>query len=80
MQTTVTRKNMVTIPAKVARKFAIKPGCKMDWQPGKGKDEIRVTVIPDPTTLATQLFGAGKQFSPERDAVAELIAEREAEG
>ncbi len=71
---------MVTVPAKVARKFGIKPGYKLDWQPIEGKEEIRVTVIPDRAVLAKRLFGAGKRFSRDRDAVAELIAEREAEG
>ncbi len=71
---------MVTIPIKIAREFEIKPGCKLDWQPVEGKEQIKVAVIPDRATLATQLFGAGKQFSPDRDPVADLITEREAEG
>jgi AbrB family looped-hinge helix DNA binding protein len=80
MRTTVTEKNMVTIPAEVARRFGIKPGWKLDWQPVEGKNEIIVKVIPDRGERARQLLGAGRKFSPDRDAVAELIAEREAEG
>jgi AbrB family looped-hinge helix DNA binding protein len=80
MITTVIQKNMVTIPAEVARKFGIKPGWKLDWQPVEGKNEIIVRVIPDRGERARQLLGTGRKFSPDRDAVAELIAEREAEG
>jgi AbrB family looped-hinge helix DNA binding protein len=80
MITTVTQKNMVTLPAEVARRFGIKPGWKLDWQPVEGKNEIIVRVIPDRGEWARQLLGTGRKFSPDRDAVAELIAEREAEG
>lgn len=80
MITTVTQKNMVTIPAEVRRRFGIKPGYRLDWQPIEGKDEILVRVIPDRGELARRLLGAGRRFSPERDAVAELIAERAEEG
>lgn len=80
MITTITQKNMVTIPAEVVRQFGIKPGWKLDWQPVEGKEEIVVRLIPDRGELARRLLGAGKQFSPQRDSVAELLAEREAEG
>jgi AbrB family looped-hinge helix DNA binding protein len=79
MITTVTQKNMVSIPPEVARKFGIKPGWKLDWQLVEGKNEIVIKVIPDRGELARQLLGAGRKFSPHRDSVAELIAEREAE-
>src|SRR5947208_1707227 len=80
MITTVTQKNMVTIPAEVGRKLGIKPGWRLDWQPVEGRDEILVRVIPDRGERARRLLGAGRRFSPERDAVAELVAERTAEG
>lgn len=80
MITTVTQKNMVTIPAEVGRKLGIKPGWKLDWQPIEGSDEILVRVIPDRGERARRLVGAGREFSPDRDAVAELIAERASEG
>ena len=80
MITTVTQKNMITIPAEVGRHFGIKPGFRLDWQPIEGKDEILVRVIPDRGELARRLAGAGRRFSPETDAVAELIAERAVEG
>ncbi len=80
MITTITQKNMVTIPVDLARRFGIKPGWKLDWQAVEGKDEIVVRVIPDRAELARRLLGAGKKFSPQRDSVAELVAEREADG
>ncbi|MEW6488440.1 MAG: AbrB/MazE/SpoVT family DNA-binding domain-containing protein [Thermodesulfobacteriota bacterium] len=80
MITTVTQKNMVTIPAQVGRAMGIRPGWKLDWEPVAGTDEIRVRVIPDRAELARRLQGSARHFSPERDAVAELVAEREAEG
>ena len=80
MITTVTQKNMITIPAEVGRRYGIKPGYRLDWQPVEGKDEILLRVIPDRGELARRLLGAGRRFSPERDAVAELVAERAEEG
>lgn len=80
MITTVTQKNMITIPAELARRFGIKPGYRLDWQVVEGKDEILVRVIPDRGELARRMLGAGRRFSPERDAVAELVDERAAEG
>jgi len=56
-----------------------KPGYRLDWQPVEGKDEMLVRVIPNRGELARRLLGAGGRYAPERDAVAELIAERAAE-
>ena len=80
MITTVTQKNRITIPAEVRRKLGIKPGWRLDWQPVEGKEEILVRVIPDRGELARRLLGAGRKLSPDRDAVAELVAERTDEG
>ncbi|HEY2290136.1 MAG TPA: AbrB/MazE/SpoVT family DNA-binding domain-containing protein [Thermoanaerobaculia bacterium] len=80
MITTVTQKNMVTIPAEVGRKLGIRPGWKLDWQPVEGRDEILVQVIPDRGERARRLLGAGRKFSPNRDAITELVAERTTEG
>lgn len=79
MITTVTQKNMITIPAEVGRKFGIKPGYKLDWQPLEGRDEILVRVIPDRGDLARRLVGLGAHLAPERDVIAELDEERERE-
>ena len=78
--TTVTQKNMVTIPAVVGRHFGITPGCKLDWKPVQGREEILVKVIPKRGELARRLRGGGRKYAPGRDSVAELVAERAAEG
>ena len=80
MITTVTQKNMVTIPAEVGRRLNITPGCRLDWEPVEGKEEIRVRVIPKRGDLARRLMGAGQQIARGRDAVAELVEERAQEG
>jgi bifunctional DNA-binding transcriptional regulator/antitoxin component of YhaV-PrlF toxin-antitoxin module len=77
MQTTVTTKNMVTIPAELSRKMGITPGCRLEWlEPEDGSDVVTVRVIPTRGVRARRLQGAGRQWSPEGDAVAELVAER----
>lgn len=77
MQTTVTTKNMVTIPADLSRRFSISPGCRLEWAPIAGSEnELRVRIIPKRADLAQRLLGAGAAWVPERDAVAELNAER----
>ncbi|MHC1768415.1 MAG: AbrB/MazE/SpoVT family DNA-binding domain-containing protein [Verrucomicrobiia bacterium] len=81
MRTTVTTKNMVTIPAEISRQLRISPGCQLDWEAVAGSEvEIRVRVIPKRGDLARRLRGAGARWSPHRDAGAELVAERAAEG
>lgn len=79
MITTVTTKNMVTIPAEVGRSLGIKPGWRLEWTPVVERNEIIIRVIPDRGELARRLLGSGRKYSPERDSVADLIAEREAE-
>jgi AbrB family looped-hinge helix DNA binding protein len=65
MITTVTSKNMVTIPAEIGRLLGIKPGYRLDWCVAKNKAEtLSVKVIPDRTEMAARLLGAGKRFSP----------------
>jgi bifunctional DNA-binding transcriptional regulator/antitoxin component of YhaV-PrlF toxin-antitoxin module len=80
MTTTVTTKNMISIPAVLARKFGIKPGFSFDWAPSKNPEEIIVKVIPGRKELSRQLKGAGASYSPGRSAVSELVAERAEEG
>jgi hypothetical protein len=64
----------------VRRKLGIKPGWGLDWQLIEGRDEILVRVIPDRGEMARRLIGVGRRFSPDRDSVAELVAERASEG
>ena len=69
----------IPIPDDISRQFGIQPGWRLDWSPIEGRDEILIRVIPGRGELARRLLGAGQRFSPERDSIAELIAEREAE-
>ena len=79
MITTITQKNMVTIPAELTRQLGIVPGYRLDWRVGPGGDELQARVIPTRALLARRLLGAGRRHAPTRDAVAELVAERHAE-
>ena len=80
MITTVTTKNMISIPSVVGRHFGIRPGFQLDWEPISGSDEIRVRVLPDRAERARRLAGTGRAVAPKRDAVSELVVEREQEG
>ena len=80
MITTVTSKNMVSVPAAIGRQLGITPGYRLDWHlADPAENTLTVRVIPDRKTMSERLFGSGKRFSPKRDLVAELIKEREAE-
>ncbi len=79
MKTTVTSKNMITIPMEIARKFGVKPGFSFDWFDTGRPDEIAIRVIPDRKELSRRLKGAGKSYSPLRDSVHELLQERSEE-
>lgn len=78
--TSVTQKSMFTIPAPVGRQVESRPGGKPDGEPVAGSHVIWVRVIPDRAEPARRLLGSARRFSPERDAVAELVREREAQG
>lgn len=79
MTTTVTSKNMITIPVEIARKFGVKPGFSFDWFATDKPDEISIRVIPDRKELSRRLKGGGKIHSPQRDSVSELVKERSEE-
>jgi len=78
MQTTVTTKNMVTIPAELSRKMGISPGCRLEWRPMEdGGDTVSVRIIPTKKELSRRLAGRWRPFTSGRDVIAELIDERE---
>jgi bifunctional DNA-binding transcriptional regulator/antitoxin component of YhaV-PrlF toxin-antitoxin module len=79
METTVTTKNMVSVPQAIAKAMGIRPGWKLDWQIGDKPDQIIVRAIPDRAEMARRMHGKGKDLAPGRDVIAELIAEREEE-
>lgn len=79
MESTVTTKNMISIPVAITRKLGIKPGWKLDWKLGDTTDELTVKVIPDRVEMAKRLFGKGETLARGRDVLADLIREREEE-
>jgi len=79
MESTVTTKNMTSIPASISRSVGIRPGWKLDWNLGNGPDELLVKVIPDRAEQARRLFGKGKDRGTGRNVVADLTRERDEE-
>jgi len=79
MLTTVTGKNMVSIPRAVAEQYGIEPGWKLDWLPGEEPDVLVVHLVPGRGTRAQRLRGAGKELEGAADAVTDLVVEREAD-
>ncbi|MEI6676482.1 MAG: AbrB/MazE/SpoVT family DNA-binding domain-containing protein [Verrucomicrobiota bacterium] len=78
MITTLTGKNQITIPAAFAARYRMQRGTRIEWIAGAAPDEFQCRVVPDPATLARELYGAGRKYlqSGTQDPVAELIAER----
>ena len=76
MITTVTGKNQITIPAKLASQLEIQPGTRLDWSLGQNGVLI-VRPLPSRGELARQAAGMGRSWLPEGvDPVADLIEER----
>lgn len=77
MITTVTGKNMISIPSAVAQQYGIEPGWKLDWKPGAEPDTLVVRLLPGRGAQARRLRGAGRRLTGASRAVADLGAERE---
>jgi bifunctional DNA-binding transcriptional regulator/antitoxin component of YhaV-PrlF toxin-antitoxin module len=78
MKTTVTGKNQVSIPARIARKHGIRPGCQLEWSEGSQPDELIVRVLPPREEAAQRLLGAGRRWlAAGADPVRGLVEERE---
>lgn len=76
MITTVTGKNQVTIPAKLASAVGIQPGVQIEWAIG-GEGVLIAQVLPSRGELARKLEGIGRSWLRESDdPIADLIAER----
>ena len=75
MITTVTGKNQVTIPAKLARQLDIQPGVRIDWSIGEGGVLI-ARLLPPRGELARQVAGMGRSWLEGQDPIADLIEER----
>ena len=77
MITTVTGKNQVTIPAKLAKQLDIQNGTRLDWSAAK-PDTILIRILPRRGVLARQLAGMGQEWLTEDDdPIRELIIERQ---
>jgi AbrB family looped-hinge helix DNA binding protein len=76
MITTVTGKNQITIPAKLARALDIQPGQRIDWTIGED-GVLYARLLPSRGKLARQVAGMGRQWLEEgADPIADLIDER----
>ncbi|MFM8983252.1 MAG: AbrB/MazE/SpoVT family DNA-binding domain-containing protein [Spartobacteria bacterium] len=82
MKTTMTGHNQITIPAKLAKRFSLKPGSRFEWREGRASDEIICRILPDASQLAEELRGAGKKYlkAGMRHPLQALDEERDAEG
>ena len=77
MVTTVTGKNQITLPAKVARKLGIHRGSRLDWTVSADGKGGRFRVLPSRGELARALLGAGRKYlKPGEDWARELCEER----
>lgn len=76
MITTVTGKNQITIPAKLASQLDIQPGTRLDWS--LGDDGVLVArPLPGRSELARRAAGMGRSWLPAgADPVADLVNER----
>ncbi len=76
MITTVTGKNQITIPAKLASHLHIQPGTRLDWT--LGDDGVLIArPLPSRGELARRAAGMGRSWLPAGvDPVADLIEER----
>jgi AbrB family looped-hinge helix DNA binding protein len=84
MITTVTGKNQITIPAKLARELGIAPGTRLDWTKG-GDGTLVIKLIPNRAELARRLAGRGRRHlrqgsNPIRDLVEDRVREDLEEG
>ena len=77
MITTVTGKNQITIPAKLAKQLGIQPGQRIDWSIAN-EHILHARLLPNRGELARQVAGIGKNWLQEgTDPIADLIAERQ---
>jgi AbrB family looped-hinge helix DNA binding protein len=76
MITTVTGKNQITIPAKLAVQLDIQPGTRVEWS--ISEDGLLVArPLPRRGELARRIAGMGRSWLPEKaDPIADLIRER----
>jgi AbrB family looped-hinge helix DNA binding protein len=77
MQSTVTGRNQISIPAKLARKMGIHRGSRLVWEETSEPDRLLVRVLPDRNELVERISGSGRRWlRPGADPVGELLRER----
>lgn len=77
MITTVTGKNQITIPAKIAASAGIQPGTRIDWTVD-ADGTLRGELLPSRSELARKAAGMGRPWLAQgEDPIAQLIKERE---
>lgn len=81
METTVTGKNQITVPAAIVARFGLRPGSRIEWVAGEADDEFRCRIVPEPAELARRLRGAGRKLlrTGQEHPLDALRREREAE-
>jgi AbrB family looped-hinge helix DNA binding protein len=76
MITTVTGKNQITIPAKIARALDIRPGSRFDWSISD-EGTLIVHLLPHRSEMAQAAAGMGRAWLPDGvDPVDDLLRER----
>ncbi len=79
MVTTLTGKNQITIPSKIARALDLHPGVRLDWFIGHD-GTLCARRKASQEELSNDLAGRGRRFlSSGGDPIGKLIAERAAE-
>jgi len=77
MITTVTGKNLVSVPVKIARSLGIEPGTRLEWEQTADPSVMSVRIHPTRGALARQLQGIlAAHVSSRKDLIAELDSER----
>jgi AbrB family looped-hinge helix DNA binding protein len=71
MQTKVSERGQVSIPAKIRKRFHIEPQTKLEWI----VDQDRITLLPVPADPVAAFRGRGKK----RYTTADLLADRRSE-
>jgi len=76
MITTVTGKNQITIPAKLARQLDLQPGTRLQWSLGEN-GIVLLQRLPARGALARKAAGMGRRWlKPGDNPITDLVQER----
>ena len=77
MKTTVTGRNQVTIPAKLAADYGITNGSRLEWLTTPEADVLKVRILPGRAALAAEVQAIGMKYKkPGRNLAKDLIRDR----